>query len=107
MTSIMSHQLDLTQKRRAVEELYRILKPGGRYVSGEFGPKADTRLKRRMAKGEWTLYPYHLLDVGFKITRVQLARAMWGKRVVYRVAQKGNGPGLDRMSPGDCEPGSA
>jgi ubiquinone/menaquinone biosynthesis C-methylase UbiE len=87
-TSIMFHQLDIEEKSKAVQEMYRVLKTGGRYVSAEFGPKATNPLRKWLAKGEWTLYPSHLRDAGFLISYEQLTRAMWGKQVFYRVAEK-------------------
>jgi ubiquinone/menaquinone biosynthesis C-methylase UbiE len=87
-TTIMFHQLDVNEKWRAVQEIYRILKSKGRYVSAEFGPKAETKLRRMLAKGEWSLYPSHLHEAGFEITFEELAKAMRGKKVFYRVAKK-------------------
>jgi ubiquinone/menaquinone biosynthesis C-methylase UbiE len=87
-TSIMFHQLDLEEKRNAVQEIYRVLKSGGRYVSAEFGPQASNPIRKWLAKGEWTLYPFHLCEAGFSIRHEQLARAMWGKHVFYRIAEK-------------------
>ena len=88
VTSIMFHQLDIEEKQKAVQEMYRVLKIGGRYVSAEFGPKATNPIRKWLAKGEWTLYPSHLRDAGFSISYEQLARAMWGKQMFYRVAEK-------------------
>jgi ubiquinone/menaquinone biosynthesis C-methylase UbiE len=87
-TTIMFHQLDVNEKRRAVQEIYRVLKINGRYVSVEFGPKAETKLRKILAKGEWSLYPSHLQEAGFEITFEELAKALWGKKVFYRVAKK-------------------
>ena len=67
-TSIVFHQLDIEEKRKAVDEIYRVLKPKGRYVSAEFGPKAKSSFQRMLAKGEWTLYTSHLKKAGFEIT---------------------------------------
>jgi ubiquinone/menaquinone biosynthesis C-methylase UbiE len=87
LTSIMFHQLDVGEKRKAVDEIYRVLKPDGRYVAAEFGPEAKTRFQKLMAKGQWTLYPSHLREAGFKIIYEDLVEAMWGKKVFYRVAK--------------------
>ncbi len=87
LTSIMFHQLDIGEKQKAVEEIYRVLKYNGRYVAAEFGPQAKTKFQRLMAKGDWTLYPSHLKEAGFKIIYEDLAEAMWGKKVFYRVAK--------------------
>jgi ubiquinone/menaquinone biosynthesis C-methylase UbiE len=35
-----------------VREIYRLLKPGGRYVSAEFGPKATNPIRKKLEKGE-------------------------------------------------------
>jgi ubiquinone/menaquinone biosynthesis C-methylase UbiE len=91
-TNIMYHHLDLAEKRQAVSEVARILKPGGRYVSAEFGPRARNALQRRLAKGEYTLYPSHLAEAGLAITHEELGVFAWGKKVFYRVAVKQAGP---------------
>jgi ubiquinone/menaquinone biosynthesis C-methylase UbiE len=96
ITNIMYHHLDLAEKRRAVAEIARVLrgpepvggKPGGRYVSAEFGPRARNALQRHLAKGEYTLYPSHLTEVGLAITHEELGTFAWGKKVFYRVAVK-------------------
>jgi ubiquinone/menaquinone biosynthesis C-methylase UbiE len=88
ITNIMYHHLDLAEKRQAVTEIARVLKPGGRYVSAEFGPRADNALRRRLAKGEYTLYPSHLTEAGLMITHEELGIFAWGKKVFYRVAVK-------------------
>ena len=88
LTSIMFHQLDVGEKRKAVEEIYRVLKSSGRYVAAEFGPEARTKFQSVMAKGDWTLYPSHLKEAGFKIIYENLAEAMWGKKIFYRVFEK-------------------
>jgi ubiquinone/menaquinone biosynthesis C-methylase UbiE len=88
ITNIVYHHLDLAEKRRAVNEITRVLRPGGRYVSAEFGPRADTALRRHLAKGEYTLYPSHLTEAGLVITHEELGVFAWGKKVFYRVAVK-------------------
>jgi ubiquinone/menaquinone biosynthesis C-methylase UbiE len=88
ITNIMYHHLDLAEKRQAVGEIARVLKSGGRYVSAEFGPRADNALRRHLAKGEYTLYPSHLTEAGLVITHEELGVLAWGKKVFYRVAVK-------------------
>jgi ubiquinone/menaquinone biosynthesis C-methylase UbiE len=88
ITNIVYHHLDLAEKRHAVAEIARVLKPGGRYVSAEFGPRARNALERRLAKGEYTLYPSHLTEAGLTITHEELGIFAWGKHVFYRVAVK-------------------
>lgn len=88
VTNIMYHHLDLAEKRQAVGEIARVLKSGGRYVSAEFGPRADNALRRHLAKGEYTLYPSHLTEAGLVITHEELGVFAWGKKVFYRVAVK-------------------
>ena len=90
-SSIMFHHLNVEEKIRTIKEIYRVLKPKGKYVSVEFGPKAETKFQRKMAKGEWTLYPSHLKETGFKIVFEELTRIMWGKKVFYRIAEKSGG----------------
>jgi SAM-dependent methyltransferase len=88
----MYHHLDLAEKRQAVAEVARVLKPGGRYVSAEFGPRAKNTLQRHLAKGEYTLYPSHLTEAGLAITLEELGVFAWGKKVFYRVAVKQTHP---------------
>jgi len=88
LTNIMYHHLDLAEKRQAVAEITRALKPGGRYVSAEFGPRARNVLQRHLAKGEYTLYPSHLTEAGLVITHEKLGVLALRKQVVYRVAVK-------------------
>jgi ubiquinone/menaquinone biosynthesis C-methylase UbiE len=88
LTNIMYHHLDLSEKWQAVTEIARVLKPGGRYVSAEFGPRATNALQRRLAKGEYTLYPSHLTEAGLAIIHEEVGvLALW-KKVVFRVAVK-------------------
>jgi ubiquinone/menaquinone biosynthesis C-methylase UbiE len=88
ITNIMFHHLDLTEKRKAVNEVARVLKPGGRYISSEFGPRARNALQRYLAKGEYTLYPTHLSEAGLVIVHDELRSFAWGKKVYYRAAIK-------------------
>jgi ubiquinone/menaquinone biosynthesis C-methylase UbiE len=93
ITNIMFHHLDLEEKRRAVAEVARVLVPGGRYVSAEFGPRAANALQRRLAKGEYTLYPSHLAEAGLAISSEELGAFALGKKVWYRVAVMAGSPG--------------
>jgi SAM-dependent methyltransferase len=86
LTNIMFHHLDLAEKRQAVAEIARVLKPGGRYVSAEFGPRARNALERHLAKGDYTLYPAHLAEVGLVVQHEELSPFVWGLHVYYRVA---------------------
>lgn len=88
ITNIMYHHLDLAEKRQAVVETARVLTPGGRYVSAEFGPRAKNALERRLAKGEYTLYPSHLTEAGLTIVHEEPGVLAWRMDVVYRVAVK-------------------
>lgn len=88
LTNIMCHHLDLVEKRQAVPEIARVLKPGARYVSAEFGPRARNTLVRRLAKGEYTLYPSHLQAAGLRIICEELRPFAWGLEVFHRVAVK-------------------
>jgi ubiquinone/menaquinone biosynthesis C-methylase UbiE len=88
ITNILFHHLDLEEKRRAVFEVARVLKAGGRYISAEFGPRAANALQRRMAKGDYTLYPSHLEEAGLIILRYEIGPFALGRKVCYRVAVK-------------------
>lgn len=91
LTNIMFHHLDLAEKRQAVAEIVRVLRPGGRYVSAEFGPRVSNPLERRLAKGEYTLYPSHLAEAALTLCREELGSFVWGLQVYYRVAVKPDG----------------
>jgi ubiquinone/menaquinone biosynthesis C-methylase UbiE len=88
LTNMMFHHLDLVDKRQAVAEIARVLKPGGRYVSAEFGPRARNAVERRLAKGEYTLYPSHLAEAALALRREELSPFIWGLQVTFRVAVK-------------------
>ena len=88
LTNIMFHHLDLVEKQLAVAELARVLKAGGCYVSAEFGSRVRNWMERRLAKGEYALYPSHLSEVGLKIQHEELSPFVWGLQVTYRVAVK-------------------
>ena len=63
-------------------------RPGGRFVSAEFGPRARNPVERRLAKREYTLYPSHLTEAGLTLHHEELSPFMWGLQVYYRVALK-------------------
>jgi ubiquinone/menaquinone biosynthesis C-methylase UbiE len=96
LTNIMFHHLDLVEKRQAVTEVARVLrspqsapgKVGGRYVSAEFGPRVRNLVERRLAKGEYTLYPSHLAEAGLTLCHEELSPFVWGLKVYHRVAIK-------------------
>ena len=88
LTNIIFHHLDLAEKRMAVAEIARVLRPGGRYVSAEFGPRARNLLERRLAKGNYTLYPSHLAEAGLSLHHKELSPFIWGLQVFHRVALK-------------------
>jgi SAM-dependent methyltransferase len=96
LTNIMFHHLDLAEKRLAVAEIARVLKVRGRYVSAEFGPRARNILERRLAKGEYTLYPSHLAEAGLALPHEELSPFVWGLQVTFRVA----------VRPGEAAPGA-
>ena len=91
LTNIIFQHLDLVEKRLAVAEIARVLRPGGRYVSAEFGPRARNRMERRLAKGEYTLYPAHLAEAGLAVQCEELSPFIWNLQVAYRVAVKPDG----------------
>jgi len=91
LTNIMFHHLDLAEKRQAVAEIARVLRPGGRFVSAEFGPRARNLVERRLAKGEYTLYRSHLVEAGLTLRHEELSPFIWGLQVYYRVAVKPDG----------------
>jgi ubiquinone/menaquinone biosynthesis C-methylase UbiE len=88
LTNIMFHHLDLAEKRQAVAEIARVLCPAGRYVSAEFGPRARNPLERRLTKGDYALYPSHLVEAELTIRHEELSPFVWGLKVYYRVAVK-------------------
>ena len=88
LTNIMFHHLDLAEKRQAVAEIARVLRPAGLYVSAEFGPRARNPLERRLAKGDYALYPSHLVEAELTIQHEELSPFAWGLQVYYRVAVK-------------------
>jgi SAM-dependent methyltransferase len=88
LTNIMFHHLDLAEKRQAVAGVARVLRPAGRYVSAEFGPRARNPLERRLAKGDYTLYPSHLAEAKLTIQHEELSPFIWGLKVYCRVAVK-------------------
>jgi ubiquinone/menaquinone biosynthesis C-methylase UbiE len=92
ITNLMFHHLDLEEKRRAVSEVARVLVPGGRYVSAEFGPRASNTLQQRLAKGAYTLFPAHLAEAGLMIVREEVGPFALGLKICYRVAVKPERP---------------
>jgi SAM-dependent methyltransferase len=88
LTNIMFHHLDLVDKRQAVAEIARVLRPGGRYVSAEFGPRARNAVERSLAKGEYTLYPSHLAEARLALRHEELSPFVSGLQVYHRVAVK-------------------
>ncbi len=98
LTNVMFHHLDLVEKRKAVAEIARVLKTGSRYVSAEFGPRARNWVEVRLSKGEYTLYPSHLAEIGLTVQHEELSPFVWGLQVYYRVAIK-----ADEVPPGSFE----
>jgi len=86
-------------RRRVIElaEIARVLRPGGRYVSAEFGARARNPVERRLAKGEYTLHPSHLAEVGLAVQHEELSPFVWSLQVTYRVAVK-----PDETAPESC-----
>jgi SAM-dependent methyltransferase len=96
LTNIVFHHLDQAEKRQAVAEIARVLRSpepvgwraDGCYVSAELGPRARNSVERRLAKGEYTLYPSHLAEAGLTVQHEELSRFVWGLQVYYRVVVK-------------------
>ena len=99
-TNITFHHLDLVEKRQSVAEIARVLRPGGRYVSAEFGPRARNRWERHLSKGDYTLYPSHLAEAELTMHHEELSPFVWGLQVYYRVAVK-----PDKATPESFEEG--
>jgi hypothetical protein len=45
-------------------------------------------VQRRLAKGDYTLYPSHLAEAGLSLCHEELSPFVWGLQVYYRVARK-------------------
>lgn len=73
VTSLMIHHLPEEQRSRAVEEMFRVLRPGGRVLVADFRPPTNglaRRLVRAVASPAMEHNPVHLLapmvrDAGF------------------------------------------
>ena len=59
-SSLVFHQLDRATKQSCLEEILRVLKPGGKLVVGDWGKASSKRMK-------WAFYVVQLLD-GFATT---------------------------------------
>ena len=100
LTNIVFHHLDMAEKQQAVAEIARVLRPGGRYVSAEFGPRARNALERRLAKLEYTLYPSQLTDARLAVEHEELRPFVWGLKVYCRVAVKSDLVAADSLEEG-------
>jgi ubiquinone/menaquinone biosynthesis C-methylase UbiE len=88
-TNIMFHQLERAeQKARAAQEVARVLRPGGRYVSAEFDTATVEARARPHRRGPYPLPDDVLNDAGFTVLNDEHERAMWRLHVRYRVAEK-------------------
>jgi len=56
-TCLLFHLLGSVEKERALMEIYRVLKPAGRYVAAEFEEYPAGFLRRRVLR-----YPYNLIE---------------------------------------------
>jgi ubiquinone/menaquinone biosynthesis C-methylase UbiE len=59
-SSLVFHQLDKNTKLACLSEIYRVLKPGGKLIVGDWGPARSTLMR-------WAFYLVQIVD-GFKTT---------------------------------------
>jgi SAM-dependent methyltransferase len=95
-TNLTFHHLDSSEKFRAVGEIYRVLKPGGAYVSAELDSESNGPLKRFLSMGPRTLDPGDLLEAGFDVEREIDSRTFALMPIVYRLCLK---PGTGKPAP--------
>lgn len=87
-TCLLFHLLDSLEKELALMEIYRVLKPGGKYVSVEFEKYSTGFLRRKMLR-----YPVSLIEkCGFCVdSEVRGPSVTKRHHVTYRVLAK---PGI-------------
>jgi len=84
-TCLLFHLLDPSEKELALMEIYRILKPAGKYIAAEFEEYPAGFLRRRMLK-----YPIGLIEkCGFCVDSVARGPSITKRRpTTYRVLIK-------------------
>lgn len=95
-TSLIFHHLDWNEKRRTLQEIHRVLKPRGKYISVEFGEFPRDSLHRAFIKFTGNsgmlhgLYPPGLIEkAGFSIlAQMEGPRLARHHQTDYRVLKK-------------------
>lgn len=87
-TCLVFHLLDYSEKKLALREIYRVLNPGGKYVSTEFEEYPAGFLQRRMLR-----YPVSLIEkCGFYVDlEIRGPSVTKHRPTTYRVLKK---PGI-------------
>ena len=93
-TCLLLHLLDSSEKEAALMEIYRVLKPEGKYVSAEFEEYPTGLLRRRVSK-----YPAGIVGkCGFYVYSKACGPSITKRRpTTYRVLEKADFRALTRQ----------